>query len=237
MLELTPNSFVSRDKSGRVKHIEQILDPFLSPSLEELTPEQLADQYLQQVAPIYQMDESMLADLSANAPGASSPAKTILHRDHVKETAGSIIVNYLQTYEGIPVWRADFSVHIASDPMRVTSSYSALHDSINLANDARKAVAEYPQKLKPENLNKILGLTPGDGISKINGIRMVVYQFDPAERTEHDHTSSEEKGAAFEDIVYTLPLPKLPSSIKPGMHYAVTEVLFDLKDARWHDLH
>jgi hypothetical protein len=237
MLELKSNSFVSRDKSGKVKHIEQILEPFLSPSFEELSAEQLADQYITEVAPIYEMDLAMITDLDSDSLSGPSEKGIKLQRDKVKETAGSTVVNYQQAYEGVPVWRADFSVHIAQNPMRVTSSYSTLHEKFKLGNDLGKATKDSKDKLTLTNLKKILGLKTGKGVSKINGIRMVIYQFDPEQRIDDGGATEEEKGVAFEEVVYTLPLPKLPQSIKPGTHYAVAEVLFDLADAKWQDVH
>lgn len=217
---------IIRDKSGRVRHIEQIQKPFLSPSLEETTPEQLADQYLAEVAPVYQINDE-LADLSAVVPGEPTRAEAQLHRCKVKDVAGSTVVNYIQSYRGLPIWGADFSVHIAPNPMRVTSSSSTLHDSITLGNDPEKAAVEYQEKLKPEALTKLLGIKEGKGVLKINGMRLVIYQYDPDQRTKPEEPK-EEKGASFEEAAPTLPLPPLPKTIEAGVHYVVAEVLFDL---------
>jgi hypothetical protein len=237
MFELTSNKSASRDEGGKVRHIEHIREPFLSPSLAEPTPEQLADQYLAEVAPTYQLDVELLADLSAAVPEAPTHAEAQLHRDSVKDIAGSIVVDYVQTYRGLPVWRADFSVHIASNPMRVTSSTSTLHDAITLGNDPKAAAADYQTKLTTGALKKMLGIKRGKGVSKINGIRLVIYQYDPDQRTEPGARPQEEKRVSFEEVAPTLPLPPLPKTIKAGTHYAVAEVLFDLDIPEWRGLH
>ncbi len=237
MIELTPKKFASKDKTGRIRHIEQIQDPFLSPSIAEPTPEQLADQYLAEVAQIYQIDTAMLKDLGAFVPGAPTTKKAQLHRSGVKDIAGSIIVNYSQSYRGIPVWRADFSVHIAPNPMRVTSSTSAIHESISLGNDPEEVARIYQEKLKPGALSKFLGLKKGKGISQINGMRLVIYQYDPDQRTEIKEAPHQGKVVTYESPAPTLPLPPLPKVIEAEIHYVVAEVLFDLDWPEWKDLH
>jgi len=226
---------IVRDKDGRVQHIEQIYEPFLSPSLEEPTPEQLADQYLAEVAPVYQINNGLLADLSAVVPGEPTRSEAQLHRSKVKDIAGSTVVNYIQSYRGLPIWRADFSVHIAPNPMRVTSSSSTLHDSIKLGNDPEKA-AEYQEQLNPEALTELLGIKKDKRVSKINGMRLVIYQYDPDQRTEPE-APKEEKAVSFEEAAPTLPLPPLPETIEAGLHYVVAEVFFDLDMPEWKGLH
>lgn len=237
MFELTSNKFASRDYSGKVRHIEHIREPFLSPSLVEPSPEQLADQYLAEVASVYQMDTGLLADLSAPLPTALTPTEAQLHRDKVKDTAGSIVVNYVQSYHGLPVWHADFAIHIASNPMRVTSSTSTVHASIILGNNLDKAAEEFQKELTPEALTKLLGIKRGKGVLKINGLRLVIYQYDPDQRTEPGASPQENGTVSFEQAAPTLPLLALPETIAAGTHYVVAEVLFDLTLPEWEDLH
>jgi len=236
MFELTSNKFASKDKRGKVRHIEHISEPFLSPSLEEPTPKKLADQYLAEVARIYEIDAGSLEDLSAAMPNVPTRKDAQIHLCGEKNIAGSIVVNYSQSYRGLPVWRADFSVHIASNPMRVTSSSSTLHDSINLGNDPEKVAEEYQRKLTPEAITKLLGIKKGKGVSKINGMRLVIYLYDPDQRTEPEAPPGEEKNVTFEGAP-TLPLPPLPETIEEGTHYAVAEVLFDVDLPEWKELH
>lgn len=161
-----------------------------------------------------------------------------LHRSAVKKISESVVVNYAQTYQGLPVWGADFSVHIASDPMRVTSSTSSLHQSIKLDNDPKAAADElYTNKCTPQSVSKLLGLKKGKKVSKINGVRLMIYQFDPEQRIEQCIPSEENLGCAFESPITVPTLPELDNKIKPGMHYVVAEVLFDLGVKGMPDIH
>lgn len=237
MMKLTSNTFASKDKAGRVRHIEQIGAPFLSSSLDASTPEQLADQYLAEVAPIYQIGNGLLENLSATVPKTPTKADGQLHRTEVKDISGSTVVKYVQSFRGLPVWRADFSVHIASNPMRVTSSTSALHESINLGNDPKEAAKDLKTKLTPEDISKLLGLKKGKGVAKINAMRLVIYQYDPDLRTEPIEKPRDEKIASFEETLPALPLPPVPETIKAETHYVVAEVFFDLEQPEWKNVH
>lgn len=238
MFTLTPNKFASKDQDGRVRHIEHIREPYLSQFLDEPDAEQLADEYLSETATVYQIEDGLMKDLTAKVPDGLTAANAQLHRSAVKEIAGSVIVNYAQTYQGLPVWGADFSVHIASAPIRVTSSTSSLHPAIKLGNDPKAAADELENnKYTPQSVSKLLGLKKGKKVSKINGVRLMIYQFDPEQRIEQCVPSEENVDCAFETPLTMPALPELGDEIKPGMHYVVAEVLFDLGVKGMPDLH
>lgn len=234
MLQLV-SATASRSPSGVLHHLEHITEPFVSDAFEQPTPEQLADAYVAEVSPMYQMDAAVLTDLSAPVPQQPVEAATQLHREPAKEVAGSIIVNYQQSFAGLPVWRANLSVHLAAEPMRVTSSTSSLHPDLALANDPKKAGAEYRTTLTMETLPHLLGLKKNEKLTAINGIRLVVYQYDPAARVEV--ADPKQRAASFESAPPMPQLPPVPVSIVPGNHYAVAEVLFDLDMPNWSGLH
>jgi hypothetical protein len=230
MFETTSNKYGEKDQYGKIHQVlEHIQDPFFvsEDSLEEPTPEKLADQYLARVAPAYQINDEQITDLSSD----STQTGTKLYHEKTKEIAGSIVVNYSQKYNDIPVWGTDFSVHIASNPMRVTSSSCVLDESIKfLGNDPEKATQAL-EKLTPETLSEILG----SRVSKINQKRLVIYLYNPKERIEAP--PEEAKAVSFESPVPKIPLPDIPETIQPGTHYAVVETLFDLDLPQWKDLH
>jgi hypothetical protein len=230
---------IVRDKNNRVhriQHVELIRERIRPAMREEPTPEELADQYLAKVAPIYQIGPKLLANLSSRAVGVPTRSESQLHRNYVKNIAGSFVVDYFQSYNDIPVWRADFSVHIAQNPMRVTSSISNLHYSIKLGNDSKEAASRL-ERLTPDALTGFLGLQNGKKVSKINGIKLVIYQYDPDQRTISREIPKEKKAVSFEEAPPALPLPPVPEAIKAGMHYVVAEVLFDLDWPEWKDMH
>jgi hypothetical protein len=227
---------VTKDRKGRVTHLEHLDEPYVATAFAAATsPEQLADDYLQTVFGQFNLDASMLADLSSAAPAKATPSEGArLHRAHVKDIAGSVVVDYKQTYAGLPVWSADFAVHIAPNPMRVTSSTSSVHEQITLGNDVKKVAAGYKRLVTAELLRKALGFKSKSAIAKINGLNPVVYEYDPALRTPPD---TGDERTSFEQTPPIPPLPAVPASIKPGVHYAAVEVLFDLALPNWPDLH
>lgn len=234
MMELTPGKKATTDRQGRVTHLEHLQEPFLSPGMAETSAEQLADAYLAEVAGIFKFDAGMLTDLSSAVMAKAAPKASRLHRSGVKDVAGSIVVDYKQSFAGLPVWGADFAVHIAANPMRVTSSASSVHDAITLGNDAKKVAAAFTKLLTAETVGKALGLKAKKSVSKINGMTPVIYLFDPAERTEIEEPDTR---ASFEQAPPAPPLPPVPASIKPGTHFAAVEVLFDLAAPEWADVH
>jgi zinc metalloprotease ZmpB len=236
MFKLTADINVSQDEQGRIRHVEHIQNPYLSPSLGEPTPEQLADQYLVEIASTYKIDTGFLSDLSAPIQDIPTNAETKLHRYKVKEIDGSYVVKYIQSHNGIRLWRANISVHIAMNPPRVTASSSTLHESIRLGNDLEKVAADYKNKLTPEAVTKLLEQKKGKGVSKINDIRLVIYQYDPKERIEIESPAGE-KIESFEQIAPTLQLPAVPDTIIPDTHYAAAEIFFDLDLPNWKGLH
>lgn len=230
---------IIRDRNNRVRriqHVEPAKETVRSARIGEPTPEDLADQYLSEVAPVYQIDPGILANLSLKAKGIPTPAEIQLHRSYVKNIAGSYVVDYTQSYYDIPVWRADFSVHIAQNPMRVTSSTDNLQHSIKLGNDPEEA-SRYMEKLTLDSLTELLGLKEGKKVSKINGINLVIYHYDPNQRTISREIPREKKAISFEESPPSLDLPPVPEAIKAEMDYVVAEVLFDLDWPEWKDIH
>jgi len=230
---------IVKDKNNRVRriqHVEPIGASVRFAERGELTPEELADRYLARVAPIYQIESESLANLSSKARGAPTRSETQLHRSYVKDIAGNYVVDYSQSFRDIPVWRAGFSVHIANEPMRVTSSISNLHHSIELGNDPEEAARQL-EKLTPDFVSGLLGLGNDRKVSVINGINLVIYQYDPNQRTIAGEIPKGKKAVSFEETPPTLPLPPVPEAIKAGMHYAVAEVLFDLDWPEWKYIH
>jgi hypothetical protein len=236
MLDLT-NKFVSKTAAGKVQQIEHLSEPFLSPSLEEPTPRQLAEQYLAEVAPIYNIESSHLGKLSAAVPHSLAPDKTLLHYQGEKEIAGSIVVNYIQSFSGFPVWRSNLEVHIAPNPMRVTSSFNSLQEAIQLGNDPKDVADSYRERLTPEKLSELLDVRKSLKVTKINKIGLVVYRYQPDQRAEPAPEPEAEKAVSFERGAPTLSLPPVSREMKAGTDYVVAEVYFDLDIPEWKALH
>ena len=204
------------------------------------------------------------------------------------------VVNYQQTHLGLPVWNSNFTVIVAGDSPAVVSSSSTLHEHVDVAGVTVADVAGLAD-FRPTTLREAIGVDDavGSGFA-FNGSRLLVYQYDPAERvdpaaglpvattgnlagagagpgptsSESDvstggaafgaagfdpdnppgspgaagFTGDEDTGgggpaadtsgiggtAALEEGPPTLRLPPVPTSIVPGQHYVVREVLFSL---------
>jgi hypothetical protein len=63
---------------------------------------------------------------------------------------------------------------------------------------------------------------------RINRTRLMVYQYDPANRVHHDEG---DRGFGVEPP--SLPLPPVPASIRPGTHYVVVDALFSYALPDW----
>lgn len=247
--ELTDNVKVDKDEKGNVQILEHFQQPFVAadaaaadaaaestdavaPTTSRVdTPQSLADQYLRAVAPLYGIDQNMLAGAAAQSltdeatEGAGS-ADGKLELVEEKEIMGTHTVGYQQTYNGLPIWKAGVSVTIQSEPLRVTASQSSVHHDISVSqSDALDATEAYgPDAITPTKLKALLKITKGK--PEITGTRKLIYQYDQERRIDPEARTS--NGEAMEGGPPTLPLPPLPAEIKPGEHYVVTEVLFTL---------
>ncbi len=237
MFSLSPKKYVDRDSLGNITHIEHIQEPYLSASLGEPTPEQLADEYVAAVTQTYKMDSGLVGEFSAEIPGKPTTSESQLHRAKVKDVAGSIVVDYTQSFRGLPVWGGDFAVHIAPDPMRVTSSTSAVHNEIKLGNDPKKVANQYKKILTAASISNFLGAEPGKGVSKLNRMQLMIYQYDPLQRIAPGSDQPDPEDVSFESKPPLPKLPPVPATFTPGLHYAVVEVLFDMDISGWKALH
>ena len=232
--ELDDNVKHSKDERGNVQVLEHLEQPFVagetseSASFNEFgfpsTPHALANQYLQQVASVYGIDQNMLSNggehSELSAESVSSDGK--LEMVDEKEIMGTTTVSYQQTYEGLPVWKAGVSVTVQSEPLRVTASQSSVHKDIDIATTSASLAAD--SSITAVQLKKLLNITGAN--PKITATRKLIYQFDPDRRFDPEVQTS--SGGAFESGPPTLPLPTLPPQIQAGQHYVVTEVLFSL---------
>ena len=243
--ELTDNVHVAEDDQGNIRHLEHFLRPFVAsntvpadsrqaaaleatdaPSTVALTPQALAQQYLQEVAPVYQFDPNMLPESGGAEARLAEPAAGKLELTEENELMGTTTISYQQTYRGLPVWEAGISVTIQPQPMRVTASQSSVHSDLSLPEDALGAVPVYrPEGITASVLKTLLGLTNGD-TPTINGTRQLIYRYDPNQR--YDPEAGASSTEALQGSPPTLDLPPVPATIRSGQHYPVTEALFTL---------
>lgn len=233
----TPFGSVTTDPQGKTRLVDHSENPFVSESAGlamrgATTPEQLADEYVSSLLSNFGLDAGMASDLESTPSNKATAGDSQLHRSDVKEVLGSFVVDYEQSYRGLPVFGADLAVHVAPQPMRVTSSVSAIHEAIQLGNDARQVAKGYEKKLTKAAITGALGLTEDQGVKTINGLRPVIYLYNPEDRLEQ-HLEEE----SFDPPTPLPPLPPLPAAYIAGVHYAVIEALFDLAGPAWHHIH
>jgi zinc metalloprotease ZmpB len=238
--ELDDNVNVELDNDGQVQHLEHVQKPFVASSAEAFmadepetsgfanTAQNLANQYLREVADVYGLHDDMLpGGGDANLLLADEPSSTgsKLEPTEPKEILGTTTVAYQQTYGGLPVWEAGLSVTIQPNPMRVTASQSSVHHDVTVPPaDALDESAGPNPTISPERLKQLLGSPDGELV--INGQSQLIYRYDPAQRI--DPAATNPSNEALQGGPPTLPLPPVPETITAGQHYVVTEVLFTL---------
>jgi len=244
--QLTQNVNVERDEDGVVRQLEHLQEPFVpQPNVNlgdagEPTPRAVAEDYLREVAPIYGISDEMLGgagdSLTDEAPSAGAGAQIRLLEEK-PPMMGTTTLSYAQTYQGIPIWEAGVSVTVQESPMRVTSSQSSVHLDVQSHDSASLDDAgEEPytaERIDEQTLPRLLGVDAYP-VERINDKRLYYYRYDPAQRFDPEAQVTEED--AFQHRPPTLPLPPVPESITPGMHYKVSEVLFTMRAEGWGEI-
>src|SRR5262249_38588519 len=136
---------------------------------------------------------------------------------------------FVQTYFGLPIWEAGVSVTMHDQPLRVTSSQSTIHFDVHVQKP--DAQAKYlPDHINARVLGELLALADGAPLPKINRTRLLISRHDQDQLLDTDTVGENkpEEGAP-PGPAPTLPLPPVLETVKPGMHYVVTEVLFTLE--------
>jgi zinc metalloprotease ZmpB len=225
--ELSPAVEVDRDDQGNVRLLRHPQEPY-TPDRAGLTapsPGELADQYVAEVAPLYGIEEEQVADLTRSAAAEPVVEGPRLRRSEEKTVMDTTVVSYEQTAVGLPVWQAALEVRVHGDPPRVTSSDSTLHLDLEIEPPPTDALQAFTGD-NPVELAQVLGLDPEAGQQiVINSTRLLVYQYDPAQRLDPMITAPG-AGEPLQAGPPTLPLPPVPDTIQPGRHYVVREVLF-----------
>ncbi len=239
---LTPNVRVERDQQGTVRHLAHLHEPYTLPGgLIAPSPQALAGQYLQEVAPLYAIDPALLRDLGRQIGKGMTPDPTLLQFADQKAQMGTYVISYAQTHYGLPIWGAGVSVWLQSSPLRVTSSLSTLHHTIDIDAADPQQFAYPIERMDEPVLSELLGLQQSEEI-RINGLRYRIYRYDPADR--FDPEALPQRGAPdgppthlprpdLEAHAPLLPVGPVPETIQAGRHYVVVEALFTVAAPGW----
>jgi zinc metalloprotease ZmpB len=293
--ELTPEVEVHRDANGQVTQLRHTRRRYSSGEarMANAAPADIAEQYVRDVAGIYGIEADETSALRAAMPPGPVSETAKLRRVEEKNIIDTTtVVTFQQTAYGLPVWNSNLSVVVTGESPAVVSSTSTLHHDIDLGALSIARLTGFAQAT-PTSLRDAIGVddSAGEGFA-LNGVRLLVYRYDPAERIDPEARSADgggysppgagagrspaasseqadagydpahpgrpganglpptQSGATAADAGFapqgpspsrppagdeplrkgppTLPLPPVPSSIVPGRHYVVQEVLFRL---------
>lgn len=232
----SPNVHAGRDKEGRIRVLRHPRERFSAEraGLAFASPRELADAYVREVLPMYDLTEEYVADLSGSLRSQPIDEGERLKLSQEKNSLDTVVVSYQQTALGLPIWQAALQVRMYGDPLQVASSDSTLHYDVHVEPPPLDELGGFTDEAS--GLREALGLDePTAHGLRVNQTRLLVYGYDPAERL--DPTASAGDRPSFEGGAPTLPLPPVPDTILPGQHYVVREVLFSLPLAEWGDIH
>lgn len=247
MSTLGKNVHIGRRSDGSISLLRHNQEPFTKemagPTV--ISPASLAKSYLKRVQTDYNFDPDMLLTLDEHFDGVLRKEKSRLRYVEKKSVKDTKIVSYVQTFIGLPVWKAGVNVRMQADPLQVVSSQSTVHLNIDLdlpklgvpkSKDKhgmlKRALAKIDKQA--EDYIRDIGKSRKAKLVKITSVKPIIYQYDPAQRVDPE---IEEHKDSKDEVVPSLDLPSVPDDITPGKHYIVIEVLFTLNMPRWGEIH
>ena len=233
--EESPDVHVGRDAEGRVRVLRHPRQAFSAErvGLDEPSPRELADAYVREVAPLYELDDEQTSDLAGALRHRPTEEGPRLKADQEKELLDTVVVSYQQTVLGLPIWQSALQVRMYGQPLQVATSDSTLHHDVQIETPPAERLADFVDEAS--SLLEALGLDqPTAERLRVNDTRLLVYRYDPDDRL--DPTAAAGDRPSLEGGAPTLPLPPVPDEIQPGRHYVVREVLFSLWLPEWGDL-
>ncbi len=257
--KLKPSMLVRKDAENKTRLIGHVQDPYKPEGLPPSTNLILAESYLNAVSAIYEIEGKELSDLHL-APIKSPDRKlqSQLRLTLEKEIMGTSVVEFSQTYFGLPVWEAGVAISIHESPRRVSSSVNTMHYDIDVELPKTRELESDVKRVNTGFLFEKVGLDDSlmkansrkrDEISRdkkaapqINSRRLLVYRYDPDLRLDPEIVADmkEVKKRKEEEKLHsappTLPLPAVPKSIQANKHYIVIEVMFTYALPLWGEL-
>jgi hypothetical protein len=238
--EVTPDVHLSKDPKGTVRQLRHPHKPYtvdqagLAAVGAPVTPRALAEQYLRDVAPLYQLAPTATTNFAAAlAPSPTNDAAQLRFHEE-KSAQNSTTISYAQTLYGLPVWDAGVTVRLNNKPLQVTSSHSAAHIDLGPVAKLPPDAPFLPNRIEPAKLKQVLGLAGPDPV--VTSTRQLIYRYEPDQRLDprmHGHPEEGGPPLKLPDMAPAEP----PATVQAGKHYIVTEVLFNLDTPGWQGLH
>jgi zinc metalloprotease ZmpB len=209
VFEITLDVYVQRDDAGQVRHLSHLQQPYVAPEGTSQLPKDLAAQYIRDVAPIYELDPDMLTNLNENVGQKMTDEGSMLRFAEEKNIMETYVISYSQTYFGLQIWEAGFSVNMQASPIGVTSSQSTVHSKVKMRKPDENS--EFmPERIDTSILTRILGLDSGETRDlEINGTGLLVYQYDPNLRIDVQDVQGNQGEQLLEGKNPTLLLPEV----------------------------
>jgi hypothetical protein len=197
--ELTPEVEVHRDANGQVTQLRHMRRRYSSreASITNPTPAAIAEQYVRDVAGVYGIEADETTSLrEAMPPGPVSETVKLRRVEEKNIIDTTTVVTFQQTAYGLPVWNSNLSVVVAGESPAVVSSSSTLHHDIDLGPLAIGRLTGFAQA-KPVSLRDAIGVddSAGEGFA-LNGVRLLVYRYDPAERIDPEARNPDTAGSS-----------------------------------------
>ena len=232
--QITSDVKMKRDSDGMIRRLSHASQPYAlqTTGVTEavggvVTPRALADSYVRDVAPSYELDPEITLDLASPIGREITQEGPRLKLFKEKVVGDRASVSYSQTCLGLPVWGAGFTVQLRGRPPRVTSSQSSIHYAIEVKPPGPDA-PYLGERLDTEAFARLIGLEPGDEGAEIHERRLVVYAYDADDRGNGVGEPGQDDEEQMHIGAPKLDVPAVPESLQPGRHYVVTEVLFSV---------
>ena len=224
---MSPAVQIERGPGGRIISLNHPGQPY-RPVAGVLNAQKLAEAYLHDVGTVYGIDPALLNALTQNLSEVIENTGPELRFGHQDAITGTATVSFQQTYFGLPIWQAGFTISMLAEPLRATSSLSTIHTDVKIEKpkDDAKCVRG---RITPSELAKHLNVDSKEEIV-VNAEKLWVYRYNAAQRlpSGRGSGSGQRGGRVAPAASPTLPLPPPARGIVDGQHYVGTEVLFDL---------
>jgi hypothetical protein len=251
--DLTPEVDVYRDADGQVTQLRHVRRRYSAAEarVASATPAGVAAQYVREVAGIYGIEADEISSLEQPMP--SGPVSETVKLRQVEEKNiidTTTVVKFQQTALGLSVWNSNIAVVVAGETPEVVSSSSTLHHGINLVGmPSIDRLTSYGQAPPPSSLRQAIGVddSSGEGFA-LNGVRLLVYRYDPAERVDPEARPVDSRGnrppdgrggppgasAGQADAGYNPanPRPTLSSGTSPGASAGQADAGYDPANPR-----
>ena len=241
---VTPNVEIRRDARGIARAIEHLQQPFTATGFAARNPRAAAAEYVREVAQIYSIDPAMLEGIDREPEGRLTNEGSRLRFGAENRTLETAVVSFVETHFGLPIWEAGVTVVGRGEAVSITSSHSTLHYDVKIK--APSSNAKFmPERVDLAVLAQLLELREPISAREgqtgrpttINSKRLLIYQYDPAQRYDPESSTDNLSNAGFLSVPPRPPLPPVDEAIQPETHYVVSEILYDLPVTGFGELH